>query len=49
MIYLSKKVAYLLQKTLVLSIICNRCKNKGQKSFKKDKSFGKYIYLKYSI
>ena len=35
MICLSKKVSYLLEKTLVLSIICNRCKNKGQKSFKK--------------
>ena len=30
------KVSYLLEKTLVLSIICSKCKNKDQKIFKEE-------------
>ena len=32
------KISYLLEKTLVLSIICNKCKNEGEKTFKKEES-----------
>ena len=28
------KISYLLEKTLVVSIICSKCKNKDQKLFK---------------
>ena len=28
------KISYLLEKTLVLSIICNKCKNEEEKIFK---------------
>ena len=32
------KISYILEKTLVLSIICSKCKNKDDKIFKKKKS-----------
>ena len=32
------KISYLLEKALVLSIICNKCKNEDKKSFKKEES-----------
>ena len=32
------KISYLLEKTLVLSIICSKCKNKDEKIFKKEDS-----------
>ena len=32
------KISYLLEKTLVLSIICSKCKNEGGKIFKKEES-----------
>ena len=32
------KISYLLEKTLVLSIICSKCKNEGEKTFKKEES-----------
>ena len=32
------KISYLLEKTLVLSIICSKCKNKDEKIFKEEKS-----------
>ena len=32
------KTSYLLQKTLVLSIICSKCKNEDGKIFKKEES-----------
>ena len=31
------KIPYLLEKTLVLSIICRNCKNEDEKLFKKEK------------
>ena len=31
------KISYLLEKTLVLSIICSKCKNEDEKLFKKEK------------
>ena len=30
------KISYLLEKTLALSIICSKCKNKDEKIFKKE-------------
>ena len=30
------KILYLLEKTLVLSIICSKCKNENEKRFKKE-------------
>ena len=32
------KISYLLEKTLVLSIICSKCKNEDEKLFKEDES-----------
>ena len=32
------KISYLLEKTLVLSIICSKCKNEDQKLFKEEES-----------
>ena len=32
------KISYLLEKTLVLSIICRKCKNENEKLFKEGKS-----------
>ena len=31
----NSKISYLLEKTLVLSIICSKCKNEDEKLFKK--------------
>ena len=33
-----RKMLYLLDKTLVLSIICNKCKNEDEKFFKEEES-----------
>ena len=33
------KLSYILEKTLVLSIICNKCKNEDEKIFKEEESF----------
>ena len=33
-----RKMLYLLDKTLVLSIICNKCKNEDEKLFKEEES-----------
>ena len=30
------KISYLLEKTLVLSIICNKCKNEDEKLFREE-------------
>ena len=35
-----KDGAYLLEKTLVLFIMCSKCKNKDEKIFKEEESFG---------
>ena len=32
------KISYVLEKALVLSIICSKCKNEGGKIFKKEES-----------
>ena len=32
------KISYLLEKTLVLSIICSKCKNEDEKIFNKENS-----------
>ena len=32
------KISYLLEKTLVFSIICSECKNKDEKLFKEEES-----------
>ena len=32
------KVSFLLEKTLVLSIICSKCKNENEKLFKEEES-----------
>ena len=32
------KISYLLEKTLVLSIICSKCKNEDKKLFKEEES-----------
>ena len=32
------KISYLLEKTLVLSIICSKCKNENEKYLKQEKS-----------
>ena len=32
------KISYLLEKTLVVSIICNKCENKDEKIFKGEES-----------
>ena len=32
------KISYLLEKTLVLSIICSKCKNEEEKRFKEEES-----------
>ena len=32
------KISYILEKTLVLSIICNKCKNKDENIFKEEES-----------
>ena len=32
------KISYLLEKTLILSIICSKCKNEDEKIFNEDKS-----------
>ena len=34
------KMPYLLEKTLVLSIMCSKCKNEDEKLFKKEKQLG---------
>ena len=34
----SIKISHLLQKTLVLSIICSKCENEDEKLFKEDES-----------
>ena len=34
------KISYLLEKTLVLSIICGKCKNEDGKNLKKEDSIG---------
>ena len=31
-----RKISYLLEKTLALSIICNKCKNEDEKIFKEE-------------
>ena len=33
---LKSKISYLLEKTLVLSIICSKCKNEDEKIFKEE-------------
>ena len=33
------KTSYLLEKTLVFSIICSKCKNEKEKIFKEEESF----------
>ena len=32
------KISYLLEQTLVLSIICSKCKNEDEKNFKEEES-----------
>ena len=32
------KISYLLKKKLVLSIICSKCKNEGEKLFRKEEA-----------
>ena len=32
------EISYLLEKTLVLSIFCSKCKNEDEKSFKEEES-----------
>ena len=32
------KISYIFEKTLILSIICNKCGNKDEKSFKEEES-----------
>ena len=32
------KISYILEKALVLSIICSKCKNEDEKMFKEEKS-----------
>ena len=32
------KISYLLEKTLVISIICHKCKNEDEKLFKEEES-----------
>ena len=41
------KISYLLEKRLVLSIICSKCKNEDEKIFKEEESMGmlKILYL----
>ena len=39
------KVSYLLEKTLVLSIICGKCKNEDEKLFKIEESIEVLKYL----
>ena len=39
------KVSYLLEKTLVLSIICGKCKNEDEKLFKVEESIEVLKYL----
>ena len=39
------KVSYLLEKTLVLSIICGKCKNEDEKPFKVEESIEVLKYL----
>ena len=34
------KISYLLEKSLVLSIICSKCKNEDEKIFKDEDSIG---------
>ena len=34
------KISYLLEKTLVLSIICSKCKNEDEQVFKEEESIG---------
>ena len=34
------KISYLLEKTLILSIICSKCKNEDEKLFKEEESTG---------
>ena len=36
--YRKFKISYLLEKTLVLSIICSKCKNENEKIFKEEES-----------
>ena len=35
------KISYILEKTLVLSIICSKCRNEDEKTFKEKKSIQK--------
>ena len=39
------KISYLLEKTLVLSIICSKCKNEDEKLFKEEESIEKLTIL----
>ena len=34
------KISYIFEKTLVLSVICSKCKNEAEKIFKKEESIG---------
>ena len=45
------KISYLLEKTLVLSIICSKCKNEDEKIFKEEESIEilKILVLIYNI
>ena len=36
--FVKPKISYLLEKTLILSVICSKCKNEDEKSFKEEKS-----------
>ena len=36
--FVKPKISYLLEKALVLSVICSKCKNEDEKSFKEEKS-----------
>ena len=38
-----RKISYLLEKTLALSIICNKCKNEDEKIFKEE-DFSLFTY-----
>ena len=37
-----RKISYLLEKTLVFSIVCSKCKNEHEKYLKKKKDQSKY-------
>ena len=38
-----RKISYFLEKTLVLSIICSKCKNEDEKIFKKENQLYKQM------